>query len=354
MTGSVRKQWRAAPVPGLKSLPLREQSSRARDQRAGRRGRAGEARRTFSARPSLRYLRRGGRPDASGGTDRAEQAPRTPRLAREAAVLVAVARRRRRRSSRMSCALQRITGVHLEKRCRLRPPDSGRPRRPGSPPASWTTLHASGLGFPVKPSESPDTFSSPADVGEGARPVRSGTVVGHGHMLRTSTIDGWRRRYRADSRLRLRRSSPRCAALRNQGLSSVKRTRARPGSGRRQRHAGTHRSRCSRRLSPGPRRAGRCHWWPIVRSGSLAERLVDRPATERPRQRRARSAGPPASGGGGRPAHGAADRWPRALRPSCSLAIRGGSQTAGPYKWDSSPPNPVDRWAGLSHMRRRQ
>ena len=34
---------------------------------------------------------------------------------------------------------------------------------------------------------------------------------------------------------------------------------------------------------------------------------------------------------------------------SCSLAIRGGSQTAGPYKWDSSPPNPADRWAGLSH-----
>ena len=36
-----------------------------------------------------------------------------------------------------------------------------------------------------------------------------------------------------------------------------------------------------------------------------------------------------------------------------SLAIRGGSQTAGPRTRDSSPPNPVDRWAGLSRARRR-
>ena len=66
---------------------------------------------------------------------------------------------------------------------------------------------------------------------------------------------------------------------------------------------------------------------------------------------RDRSAGPSAGAGGGRSRRGR--RAASCPGASCSLAIRGGSQTAGPYKWDSSPPNPADRWAGLSHARRR-
>jgi hypothetical protein len=61
--------------------------------------------------------------------------------------------------------------------------------------------------------------------------------------------------------------------------------------------------------------------------------------------------GAPASTGGVRSRRSR----PTAIRhgASCSLAIRGGSQTAGPRIRDSSPPNRADRWAGLSRARRR-